>query len=93
MPLKNGLFFLGFGARLESVLIHSDFVIFDFGYFGVVSDMKKRENLGVLGLGFEWQLIFWLLILLAFSQQAAGLRPIREKTRSWSDEVCVFFHS
>lgn len=55
---------------------------------GVVSDMKKREN---LGLGFEWQVIFWLSIWLAISQQALGLRPIREKTRSWSDEVCVFF--
>ncbi|CAL9227172.1 unnamed protein product [Arabidopsis halleri] len=45
--------------------------------------MKKREN---LGLGFEWQVIFWLSIWLAISQQALGLRPIREKTRSWSDE-------
>ncbi|ESQ54416.1 hypothetical protein EUTSA_v10024798mg [Eutrema salsugineum] len=48
--------------------------------------MKKRGHLGVLGLGFEKQIIFWLSILLAVSQQAAGLRPIREKTRSWSDE-------
>lgn len=52
--------------------------------------MRKRESWGFLGLGFEWQVIFWLSIWLAVSQQAMGLRPIREKTRSWSDEVCVF---
>lgn len=52
--------------------------------------MKKRENLGFLGLGFEWRVIFCLSILLTISQQATGLRPIREKNRSWSDEVCVF---
>jgi hypothetical protein len=49
--------------------------------------MKKREHLG-LGF-FEWQIILWLSIWLAISQQALGLRPIREKPRSWSDEVCV----
>ncbi|KAL1203169.1 Transmembrane E3 ubiquitin-protein ligase FLY1 [Cardamine amara subsp. amara] len=48
--------------------------------------MKKREHLGVLGLGFEWKVIFLLSIWLAISQQATGLRPIREKNRSWSDE-------
>lgn len=53
--------------------------------------MKKRQNLGVLGLGFvEFQIIFWLSIWLAFPQQAAGLRPIREKARTWSDEVYIF---
>jgi hypothetical protein len=46
--------------------------------------MKKREHLG-LGF-FEWQIILWLSIWLAISQQALGLRPIREKPRSWSDE-------
>ncbi|KAH0915554.1 hypothetical protein HID58_030000 [Brassica napus] len=49
--------------------------------------MKKRQHLGVLGLGFvEFQIIFLLSIWLAFPQQAAGLRPIREKARTWSDE-------
>lgn len=52
--------------------------------------MKNRQHLGVLGLGFvEFQIIFLLSIWLAFPQQAAGLRPIREKARTWSDEVCV----
>lgn len=54
--------------------------------------MKKRQHLGVLGLGFvEFQIIFLLSIWLAFPQQATGLRPIREKARTWSDEVCVCF--
>ncbi|CAF2244520.1 BnaA08g13740D [Brassica napus] len=49
--------------------------------------MKNRQHLGVLGLGFvEFQIIFLLSIWLAFPQQAAGLRPIREKARTWSDE-------
>ncbi|CAH2077692.1 unnamed protein product, partial [Thlaspi arvense] len=49
--------------------------------------MKKRGHSEVLGLGLERQVIFWLSIWLAVSQQASGLRPIREKkTRSWSDE-------
>nr|VDD55529.1 unnamed protein product [Brassica oleracea] len=49
--------------------------------------MKKRQHLGVLGLGFvEFQIIFCLSIWLAFPQQATGLRPIREKARTWSDE-------
>ncbi|KAJ4865776.1 RING/U-box superfamily protein [Raphanus sativus] len=48
--------------------------------------MKKRQHLGVLRLGLELQIIIWLSIWVAFPQQAAGLRPIREKARTWSDE-------
>ncbi|CAN8230188.1 unnamed protein product [Cochlearia groenlandica] len=48
--------------------------------------MKNLENLGVWGLGLEWRVIFVLSIWSVVSQQAVGLRPIREKARSWVDE-------
>lgn len=42
----------------------------------------KKSN---LGLG------FLLCLSILVSQQANGLRPIRDTSRSWGDQVSVFF--
>ncbi|XP_010526511.1 PREDICTED: transmembrane E3 ubiquitin-protein ligase 1 [Tarenaya hassleriana] len=49
-------------------------------------DLRKQQNLRVWGLGFVLRVLFGLSIWFAVSQPAAGLRPIRERARSWGDE-------
>ena len=32
---------------------------------------------------------FWWWVILLLVNPVAGLRPLRERTRSWDDEVCL----
>lgn len=41
------------------------------------------------GLGFVFQIVYGWWIVLLFLRPVAALRPLRERTRSWSDEVCI----
>ena len=46
---------------------------------------KRRRGLEILfRIAFGW----WVVLL--FFPSVAGLRPLRERTRSWGDEVCYF---
>lgn len=46
--------------------------------------LRKRR-----GLGFLLQIVFGWWAVLLFLHPVAGLRPLRERTRSWGDEVCI----
>lgn len=57
-------------------------------------DMFAGEYLGSLWisrrsrrLGFVFRVVFGLWFGLVLLKPVAGLRPIRERTRSWGDEV------
>ena len=39
-------------------------------------------------LGFLFKILFGWWIVLVFLRPVASLRPLRERTRSWGDEVC-----
>lgn len=45
----------------------------------------KRRGLGFL----LQQIVFGWWVFLVFLRPVAGLRPLRERTRSWGDEVCI----
>ena len=45
---------------------------------------KRRKGLGIL-----LQVAFWWWVILLLVNPVAGLRPLRERTRSWDDEVCL----
>jgi len=45
---------------------------------------KRRRGLGFL---FQIAVGWWVVLLLV--NPVAGLRPLRERTRSWDDEVCL----
>nr|POE96690.1 transmembrane e3 ubiquitin-protein ligase 1 [Quercus suber] len=55
---------------------------FDMG-FGQSSSFWRFER---RGLGFMFQIVFGLWLCLVLSQPVAGLRPLRERARSWGDE-------
>lgn len=45
---------------------------------------ERRRGLGILfRVAYGW----WVVLLLL--SPVAGLRPLRERTRSWDDEVCL----
>lgn len=44
---------------------------------------EKRE------LGILFQIAFGWWVVLMLISPVDGLRPLREKTRSWGDEVCL----
>lgn len=55
--------------------------------------MVSCEGFGVLRwrqLGFIVRFVFGLWFAFAVLKPAAALRPLRDRTRSWGDEVCVF---
>ena len=56
---------------------------FDMG-FGQSSSFWRFER---RGLGFVFRIVFGLWLCLVLSQPVAGLRPLRERARSWGDEV------
>lgn len=39
------------------------------------------------GLGFVFRIVFGLWVGFVLSRPVAGLRPLRERARSWGDEV------
>jgi hypothetical protein len=39
------------------------------------------------GLGFVFRFVFGLWVGFVLSRPVAGLRPLRERARSWGDEV------
>lgn len=41
------------------------------------------------GLGFVFRIVFGLWIGFVLSRPVAGLRPLRERARSWGDEVGI----
>ena len=45
---------------------------------------KRRKGLGIL-----LQVAFWWWVVLLLVNPVAGLRPLRERTRPWDDEVCL----
>ncbi|KAK4577609.1 hypothetical protein RGQ29_027930 [Quercus rubra] len=55
---------------------------FDMG-FGQSSSFWRFER---RGLGFVFRIVFGLWLCLVLSQPVAGLRPLRERARSWGDE-------
>ena len=63
---------------------------------GVRFDMVASERLELWlfertkGIGILLQIAFGWWVVLLFLQPVAGLRPLRERTRSWGDEVCYF---
>jgi hypothetical protein len=58
-----------------------------FGFF----DMVNSEGFSWRrGLGFVVWIVFWLwFVFLGLLQPVVGLRPLRERARSWGDEVCI----
>lgn len=46
--------------------------------------LVKRKEVGLL-----LRTVFGLLVFLLFLSPVAGLRPLRDKTGSWGDEVCL----
>lgn len=58
-------------------------------------DMGVRESLGFYQLekkgllGFVFRAVFGFWVGLALLQPVAALRPLRERARSWGDEVCI----
>ena len=52
--------------------------------------MGRSSDLGGLEcrrLGFVVRIVLGLLVCLVFFQPVTGLRPLRERARSWGDEV------
>jgi hypothetical protein len=57
-----------------------------FGYFDMVNLEGFLWGRGLGSVG--W--IFWLwFVLLGLLQAVVGVRPLRERAQSWSDEVCI----
>lgn len=48
-----------------------------------ISSFKKREFGVLLRIVFGW------LVFLLFVGPVEGLRPLRDRTNSWGDEVCL----
>ncbi|KAI4322694.1 hypothetical protein L6164_022364 [Bauhinia variegata] len=52
-------------------------------------DMVDSENFEIFkrrGVGFLFQIVFGCWVVVVFLSPVAGLRPLRERTRSWGDE-------
>lgn len=59
--------------------------------------MITRQNLGFLcferwRLGFVFRVVFGLWVWFVLSWPVTGVRPIRERARSWGDEVGIYIH-
>lgn len=48
-------------------------------------ELERREVSILLRISCGW------LVFLLFLSPVAGLRPLRDRTNSWGDEVCLLF--
>lgn len=57
------------------------------GYLGFDIVAGKHPALFSCNIGFLFRVVFGLWICFVVSRPVDGLRPLRERARSWGDEV------
>ena len=61
----------------------------------VTKIIRKAEKLELFlcerrrGLGILFKIAFWWWVVLLLGNPVKGLRPLRERTGAWDDEVCL----
>lgn len=91
---------LGIELELNCSFFFFSFLLFFFYFYFPASDMVTWRNLSFLWLqrgkrelGFLVRAVFGLWLVFAVLRPVDGLRPLRERARSWGDEVSTGFVS